>query len=79
MQNVIVQIKYCIEWNYLPNASSLAAAIKDSLGLNAELIEGRGGIFEVTVNNDKIYDNQEVCGRLPSNEEVLEKLKTFSV
>jgi predicted Rdx family selenoprotein len=42
-------------------------------------VKGHGGVFEVIVNNDKIYDNKKVCGRLPSDEEILEKLKVFII
>ena len=74
----VVRITYCIEWNYLPVASSLAAAIKDKFGMNTELIEGHGGILKVTMNDTVMYDNLSKCGQLPTKEDVIrgiEKLK----
>ena len=57
----------------------MAEDIKDAYGLSTELIKGRGGIFEVTVKNDVIYDKQEAGGRFPSNKEIIEKLQKFVV
>jgi selT/selW/selH-like putative selenoprotein len=51
----------------------LAAAIKDSSGAEAELIEGDKGVFDVVVDGDLIFSKHEV-GRFPTNEEVIEKL-----
>jgi hypothetical protein len=38
------------------------------------LKEGHGGIFEVTLNNDIIYNNKNQCGRLPTLGEIFSKL-----
>ena len=54
----VAEITYCAEWNYLPFASSLAAAIKDKLGLKTSLKEGRGGILKVTMGGTVVYDNR---------------------
>jgi selenoprotein W-related protein len=43
--------------------------------VEAELIEGSGGIFDVVVDNKLIYCKQET-GRFPTNEEILQQLKT---
>ncbi len=73
-----IEITYCAEWDYLPLASRLAAAIKDKFGLNVELKEGHDGILKVTMGNTVIYDNQNQCGQFPTEEDVIngiEKLK----
>jgi len=39
-----------------------------------ELIPASGGIFEVTVNGEKIYSKDET-GMFPSSEEIIAKLE----
>ncbi len=46
--------------------------------MNTELVEGHGGILEVTMNDTVIYNNLSKCGQLPTKEDVIkgiEKLK----
>ena len=54
-------------------ASSLAAAIKDKLGITAKLKKGHGGIFEVAIDGKVLYTNRNVCGSLPTEEEIVKK------
>lgn len=58
-------------------ASSLAAAIKNNLGITTSLEEGHGGMFEVAIDSDIIYTNRSECGRLPGNEEILQRIKEY--
>jgi len=51
----------------------LAAAIEAETGTKPELIEGGGGIFDVTVDGERIFSKQEV-GRFPESEEILARL-----
>jgi selT/selW/selH-like putative selenoprotein len=51
----------------------LQAAIKDKYGITAELREGAGGIFEVSINGRTVYSNQETY-RFPENEEIFSKI-----
>jgi selT/selW/selH-like putative selenoprotein len=51
----------------------LQAAIKDKYGITAELREGAGGIFEVSINGSTVYSNQEMY-RFPENEEIFAKI-----
>jgi len=58
-------------------ASSLAAAIKDKLGITAKLKQGHGGIFEVAIDGKVLYTNRNVCGSFPGEEEIIEKGEEF--
>ncbi len=49
--------------------------IKKELGVEPELIRGRGGVFNVTVGNELIYSKHD-AGRFPTEDEILEKLRT---
>lgn len=40
-------------------------------------MRGSGGIFDVTVDNDRIFSKKEV-GRFPSESEIIEKLKKLA-
>ena len=52
----------------------MAADIKSEIGVEADLVRGGGGIFDVTVDGERIYSKQEV-GRFPENEEILAQLR----
>ena len=51
----------------------MQAAIKNKYGMNAELREGVGGIFEVSIDGDVVYTN-ETTFRFPTDEEIFEKI-----
>jgi hypothetical protein len=51
----------------------LQAAIKSKYGMTAELREGVGGIFEVSIDNEVVYTN-ETTYRFPTDEEIFEKI-----
>ncbi len=71
----VIEITYCTEWNYLPLASSLAAAIKDKFGFNVALKEGYGGILKITMGNTVVYDNRSKCGQLPTVDDVIKAIE----
>lgn len=49
-----VRIKYCAPCGYRKLADAAATALKEQLGLLAELMPGKGGVFRVYVNGDEI-------------------------
>ena len=64
-----VKIFYCVVWNYEPRAVGLAAELKKSYGLESELVSGKRGDFEVTVDGIKVFSKQELS-RFPEPGEV---------
>ena len=54
----------------------MAQAIKDKYNVEAELIEGGGGIFDVHVNGTEIWCKHKV-GRFPENSEVIERIDSL--
>ncbi|MBT4864003.1 MAG: hypothetical protein HON53_02635 [Planctomycetaceae bacterium] len=52
----------------------MAEAIKEATGIDATLIEGKGGIFDVVADGKMIFSKHEV-DRFPTHEEILESLK----
>jgi selenoprotein W-related protein len=59
-------------------AASLAAAIKKACGVEAQLVEGAGGIFDVKVDGRLIFSKHET-GRFPEDAEILERLASRRV
>lgn len=47
----------------MPQAASLASAIKNEFGIDVRLIEGHGGIFQVVVNGKTVFDNALMPGK----------------
>ena len=58
----------------MPRASSLAATIKNELGIDAELTRGDRGVFDVAVNGRVIFSKYS-AGRFPNDEEILKRLR----
>jgi len=52
----------------------LAATLKKELGVDAQIVRGSGGIFEVSVDNERIFSKKDE-GRFPLESEIVEKLR----
>jgi selT/selW/selH-like putative selenoprotein len=52
----------------------LAASIKQATSAQPTLVEGRGGVFDVTVDGRLIY-SKHATGQFPEDEEILEQLR----
>ena len=55
----------------------MAATIKKELGLDSQIVRGSGGIFDVTVDNQKIWSKHD-SGTFPSEKEIVEKLRKIA-
>jgi selenoprotein W-related protein len=53
----------------------LAAEIEQQFAIQVELIPSSGGVFEIVVNEDLIYSKKKT-GKFPSEQEILDILKT---
>jgi len=71
-----VGIEYCMQWNYEPKAFSLKESIQRQFGVEAQLIEGSGGVFEVTLNNSLIFSKKKL-GRFPHDNEIEDILDNY--
>jgi selT/selW/selH-like putative selenoprotein len=56
----------------------LADELKANLGVDAQLISGRGGIFDVAVDGTVIF-SKKITDRFPETGEVTELLKATPV
>ena len=71
-----ISIEYCTQWNYDVRALSLRESIQSKFGVNAELIKGTGGVFEVTLNNSLIFSKKEL-GRFPNENEIEDLIEGY--
>ena len=62
----------------MPKAASLAEAIEQQVGIKPELIEGRGGVFDVKADGQLIYSKHASGDRFPEHEEVISKLRELA-
>ena len=58
----------------MPTARSLAGRIQDELGVEAELVAGGGGIFDVHRGDELVYSKFE-SGGFPDETELVASLK----
>jgi len=70
-----ISITYCAVWNYLPRATSLAAAIERETGSDPELIPGSNGIFDVVADGRLVFSKHD-SGRFPDDDEVCTALRS---
>jgi len=77
MEKFQIKVEFCMQWNYAPKAASIAEDLFTyfrSKIEKMELVPSTGGVFEITVNDKKIYSKQET-GVFPASEEIIAKLK----
>ena len=67
-----ISILYWGMWNYKPQAVSLADKIKSGFAdAKVEIVEGSGGVFEVTFDGKLIYSKKET-GEFPEENKILD-------
>ena len=69
-----ISIEYCMQWNYEPRAFSLRDELSNLFGINSELIESGGGVFEIKANGHLIFSKKQL-GRFPEDEEISNLIK----
>jgi selT/selW/selH-like putative selenoprotein len=66
----MVSIFYCVTCNYLPQAKNAADALREALGIEAVLIRGHSGRFEVEVDGSVVIAKGK--SGFPTSREVVE-------
>ena len=69
-----INIHYCTVWNYQPKAASLAEELHNELGLDAKLVPGQKGVFNVVVDGQLVFSKHET-GRFPEKGEIVDTLR----
>ena len=52
----------------------MAARLKKEFGVDAQLVRGASGVFNVIVENRKVFSKHEE-GRFPTEQEIVDKLR----
>ena len=52
----------------------MAAEIKRQLGVDSKVVRGSGGIFDVSVDDKRIFSKHDE-GRFPTEKEIIDKLR----
>jgi selenoprotein W-related protein len=79
MKKYQITVEFCMQWNYAPRAASFAEKLIIHFRHDIEkfdLIPSSGGVFEVTVNGEKIYSKMDT-GVFPEIEEMIKKVETM--
>ena len=66
----LIIIEYCVPWDYIPQAVSLAEILMNEFSWDIsgiQLIPGTEGAFEITFDGDLIYSKKQT-DEFPSNE-----------
>ena len=66
----LIIIEYCVPWDYVPQAVSLAEILMNEFSWDIsgiQLIPGTEGAFEITDDGDLIYSKKQT-DEFPSNE-----------
>ena len=58
-----IEIEYCEQWNYRPEADRVSAEIEKATGQNVVLMGGSGGIFEIRQDSMTKYLREYAKGR----------------
>ena len=64
-------------WNYKPSAVSLAVELKETLEVEAELISGERGDFEVVVDCEKVF-SKKILSRFPEPGEITRLIRLWT-
>lgn len=74
-----ITVEFCMQWNYAPKAASFAEDVFEDLKTDIEemkLIPSSGGVFEITVNGEKIFSKWET-DQFPDHKEIINKLESI--
>ena len=72
-----IEITYCQELNYKPEADRVSAEINSAIDVDVALIPGSGGVFDVKRDGELIFSKHEL-GRFPGKDEIVSLLSTKS-
>jgi selenoprotein W-related protein len=50
--------------------------VKEATGIDADLVRGGGGVFDVEVDGELLF-SKKAEGRFPENDEIIERLRAL--
>ena len=76
LEEISVEIRHCSTCGFRSRAAKLAEELKIALGIEASLVTGDLGSFDVFVNGELLFSKQET-GRFPNPEEIVEMIEEY--
>ncbi len=58
-------------------AAGLADSIREAFGIEAELIAGGGGIFDVEFDGKRVYNGQNEAKKFPDHDVILQMIREY--
>jgi selT/selW/selH-like putative selenoprotein len=71
--NINIEIHHCTTCGFQTKANMLAEEIHNEFGIEADLIIGDIGSFDVFINGHQIFSKAE-AGRFPNPDEIIQKI-----
>ena len=72
-QNLIIEIHYCSPCCAPSEADSVVKELFEEFGVEAKLVRGKVGRFDVFVNGELLFSKEEI-GRFPLPGEIVQKI-----
>lgn len=73
-ENIRIEIHHCTTCGFQARASSLAEELEKEFGVEAKLVVGKAGSFDVFVNGELIFSKSKE-GRFPEPGEIAQKIR----
>lgn len=71
-----IKIEYCAPCGYRKRADLAAEALQERLGVTADLIAGKGGVFRVYVNGTEVISRAK--GYFPTPDEIVAAVRSHA-
>ena len=75
-QNLIIEIHYCSPCCSPSEADSIVKELLEEFGVEAKLVRGKVGSFDVFVNGELLFSKDEI-GRFPVPGEIVQKINNY--
>jgi selenoprotein W-related protein len=75
-KNLAIEIHHCPTCGFRARADSLAEELFTEFSVEAKLVTGEIGSFDVYVNDELIFSKKE-AGRFPDSGEIVQKIKEY--
>lgn len=76
LKEITVEIHHCTSCGFRSKAAKLADELKKEFGIEAELVTGEVGSFDVYLNGELLFSKSE-AGRFPNSGEIVQKIDEY--
>jgi selenoprotein W-related protein len=76
LKELAVEIHHCASCGFRSKAAKLADELKKEFGIEAALVTGEVGSFDVFLNGELVFSKSE-AGRFPNRGEIVQKIEEY--